>query len=219
MTSRPVVSDLLTGVLASGSILIAGVALYRTFANTNEPSHLRPSPTPEWSELVRIASWPGQKVPSSESHVALVFVGMGCEECKHVPRLLDSLLTPRGVDLAIGYLHYPLPASFPGAFEASVGAECAVRTGKLSVYLERLYNAHSLTSLRDNVTDLTAPGMSYSSCSSDPRSIQVVERHIVAGRQIGVTRTPTILIDGYLIGVPATPRAVDSVARLALRLK
>lgn len=213
---KRLLSDGPTAVLALAAIAVAAIA-WRNSAAGSSKVVLKPTPTPEWAELVRIATWPaGISSSMARRTSAIVFVGIGCRLCDSVLRAIDSVGRARRASYSVGFVHFPQPASYPGSFTVSIGAECAYQQGKLIEYLHLSFAAQNSKELVSGASQaLGIDKQRFDSCMVDPDRAQVVERHIVAARQVGIRSLPSAMINGFLVRDPLASGAIDSTWSLA----
>lgn len=208
------------GLSDVATLLIAVGALATAFRATRRPTPALPVPArrsqvPEWDELRRVALWPpSDTVRGAYSPVALAFVEPGCKACIAGIRILDSLTRIRGVRPQLGYLLFPRPSTFPGAFAAAVGAECASRTGHLQDYLDAMLAAGDSLDLVRRTAELHISRRQLSACANELAAVRVVERHLMAGRALGIQTGGVLLVGGVLVRTPIVATAIDSVLEL-----
>ncbi len=208
--SKRSISDVATLALAVGALAVAWIG-WQNSRGRLTPRIPVPTAVPEWTELVRVASFEPPRVDPSGAHVFLVILEPSCPQCQAVRKAIDSLRLTARAAFQVGYLYFPRPAVHRGAFNASVLAECAREQGKLSAYLDGLL-------LTDNPVDYAAGTARrldlnhtlLSKCMKGIASRSVVERHIMAARQLGLRQGPAVLLDGFLVRPPLSTRTLDS---------
>jgi hypothetical protein len=95
--------------------------------------------------------------------------------------------------------------------DASTMAECANAQGHLAEYLSALFLADDPADYGTiAATDLHLDENRLNECMRRTDAQALVERHVMAGRQLGLRQAPAVLLDGFLISPPLTFRALDS---------
>jgi protein-disulfide isomerase len=198
-------------VLTIGNVVmtICLVALTATYVrdrwgrSSRSPSS-GPRPISDWQTYQQAGNRIG---PVSSSVTIVEFSDFQCPFCR---RAADGIKAVREKypDVALVYRHFPLEFH-PHAKAAAIAAECAADVGRFEAYHDLLWaNADSLA-VRDltelarqaGVRDL--PG--FKQCLADPRTAARVERDRKEGLRLGVTGTPTFLINNLAIdGYPGS---------------
>lgn len=124
-----------------------------------------------------------------------------CPACKAFHDHLEAVLRSR-TDVAVDVRHWPLP-NHPRALPAALAAECARQQGRLPQMHERLMT-HEDLSTADFETIALGAGVEDSTrfrlCLSDEATAQTVRADVEAAREIGATGTPTIMVNGLVLG-------------------
>lgn len=136
-----------------------------------------------------------------------VFADYTCRFCARLDAVLDSLAPTFGRRLEVAHVHYPL---FMGGtpLAAAIASECSRSQGRFHDYHQRLYaNQAALDSIRwdDLAAEADVPDLTeFRACLSDPDTHGRVVQARALGDRIGVTVTPTMVINGRLfVGAPA----------------
>lgn len=202
-TKRGILSDAITVLLAFAAMAMGFLAWQNRLSVPARP--LRLAVVLDWAELVRVATWPPQRVETDSGAMrVLVFIEPGCTKCLDGVQTVESIAMRRGKVVRIGYLHYPRPTAFPGALSAAIAAECAQRAGRFLEYVGAMVSALDSAQLAHTSRVL------LSDCDRDSTARRIVERHILAGRQLGLRAGGAILLGGFLIRPPVSPAGVDS---------
>lgn len=162
--------------------------------------------------------------PDSTAVTIVAFVDFLCPYCADMKYVLDSLNESSQGTTRIVLRHFPLETLHPGATDAAVAFECAAARGRASEFYDRLFHAPDL-SIADHRRDwlvslATEVGirdtLGFEQCLDADESRARVERDAQVGRSLGVTGTPTILVNGRPV-VGYVPHAVlEGIIRSAL---
>jgi len=196
------------GVLVAAALAAAGSVTYGTFRPP--PSNRVDSPLRETARLLSVRDR-GFEFSSRVDMIRardtlLIFSDYQCPACKRFERVLaDYLLMPRSA-LTIGFLHFPLPGH-PQALMAATLAECARSPGQFSLAHRWLFAMQdSLRSVKAAAVPLSASvvdSAKFMRCSEQSDTSAAVASGIALARRLGVNATPTLIVNGWLAGVPA----------------
>lgn len=187
-----VVSALILGVLSTKALANRGSSSVEQQAN-------RQVTVPDYERFGK----EGQRVGVSEPTVqVVVFSDYQCPFCRIANATLDSLIKVHPKSVVLVWRHYPLGRSHPFAIDAAVAAECAAEQGRFSEYHSALFRAQdSLNSelwqklaTQVNVQDMSA----FNACRRGSPALERVRSDLMAGDRLGVTGTPTILVNARL---------------------
>jgi protein-disulfide isomerase len=179
-----------------------------------EAQLMKPRPVTNWAEVVGVS----RRADTSTGPIHVVEFGdYQCPGCGRIYAILDSVARRRGHALSIGFVHYPLKAIHPFAWQAARAADCSADQGAFVRFHEYLYrHQHDIGSPNWLTTAEKSTGIqpaSFEACLSDSsRNDRVARGASMAGR-MGINATPTFIVDGMMYpGVPPT----DVFERLAV---
>jgi protein-disulfide isomerase/uncharacterized membrane protein len=162
---------------------------------------------------------PVRDVAGPESHVKgrpgaeitiVEFSDFQCPACAQAFQDLRDLVRARA-DVRVVFRYFPLDAScnthmprtlHPDACAAAVAAECAGQQGRFWEYHDALFeNQHSLDreSLLRFARELQLDLPTFRTCLDDPAMRARVGQDVEDGIHAGVSRTPTLFINGRLV--------------------
>jgi NhaA family Na+:H+ antiporter len=130
-------------------------------------------------------------------------VMFGDYECPHTRdawRHVETLLARSGGRLRLGWRHYPVPHLHPHGMHAAEVAEAAAAQGDFWTLHRRLF-AHQDEGLEDErlLAHARAAGLDADRIAAELRDgahVAAVRADKQAGREIGLRRTPTFVVDG-----------------------
>lgn len=212
-------------VVSVSAVVLTGTALATTLRAPSGPRDPEPGsqvlavPVKDWEALTQH----GHRVGEATAAITVVeFADFQCSYCAGAAATLDSLRAAYPNQVAVLYRHYPLTRIHPHARGASIASVCAERQGAFKPFHDALYafqdsigkRPWSWFALRAGLLDTAA----LAHCIANDRSAPAtVDRDVADGDRIGVSGTPTVLINGHRLLAAPTYDVVDSIARVALR--
>ena len=112
--------------------------------------------------------------------------------------------------------------------DAAVAARCAEDQGQFWAYMQYLYANQGASensgtfdrTLFDSIaTKLGLNLGTFDSCLSDQAKLQAVQTETAQGRQLGITGTPTLFVDGKALANPQDLNAVSAAIEAAAKGK
>jgi len=193
-------------VLAAAAVVVAGAVAYRTFVQPAPPGPSRGEAEyiTEWKDGLGasrvVAGGPGAKA------VLVEFTDLECPACAAFHRTLELVRDEFPGDLEVRYVPFPLDRH-RFAMPSARGAECAATEGKLAAWIDIVYEAQDSLGLiawgelaaRAGLSDTSA----IAKCVLSRERSPAIESGLEYGARVGVSATPTILVNGWkLAGVP-----------------
>jgi protein-disulfide isomerase len=150
-----------------------------------------------------------------------VFSDFQCPFCKQLDQLLPTLLAqyPGKVDFQM--LHYPLPMH-PFALPAAVSAECARQQNQFDAFKTGLFqNQENLgpTTIDQVAKQLNLDSVAFKTCMGNQSGIEKVKEDYFFGQYLGVSGTPTVLIDGKMLGAMGPDQLRDKLEEALVNKK
>jgi hypothetical protein len=208
-------------VLSVAAISMAGAVVYREFVPRG-PRPLANSATqegayiPDWQALRPFARYIGDSV----APVLLIeFADLECPACRgfHESTLPDLRQSVR-TSFSVALVHLPL-SSHRFAKAAAHAAECAAEQGRFGRFVERVMDKQDSVGLKSwvsfardaHVVDLDK----FAECTGRPGTPPFVDSGMVAARRLGISGTPTVLVNGWRVGTTSAAeiaRVVNEVS-------
>lgn len=166
----------------------------------------------EWL-AVRAAA---QVAESDASSVLVEFVDVECPFCARIVPLLDSLEHTFGDSLEIGYAHFPLSQHrFARAGAAAI--ECARAEGRAESLLWEFLRKQDSVALLGVAGIAIRAGLSDTAklraCLESGEASPIIEAGLSTGRRIGVRGTPSLVLNGELLGSDETFQSLAEKVR------
>jgi protein-disulfide isomerase len=144
---------------------------------------------------------------SEQARVTIVeFADFECPYCRGAAPIVTNIERDYDKDVRVVFKHLPLQGH-PAAFPAARAAVCAAEQGRFWQYHDALFAEQPLTEKRLNALAAEVgldPGR-FSECLTSQRSSDVVVRDMEEAKRLGITGTPTFIVNGSVL-----PGAVTS---------
>lgn len=204
-------------VVALSAATLTGVVVARLANRRDDPNGRTFAVVPDWRQYTTGGHRLG---PAAARAVVTEFADFQCPYCARTARELDSLRAHYPTALAVVYHNYPLEEIHPSALGAAIAAECAGHEAAFASFHDELFKDQTWLGVkswtwfarRARLVDIAA----FDACTRSKQSAAAVERDIDLGNRLGVTATPTLLVNEYRILVPASPGLIDSLVRVVL---
>lgn len=197
--------NLLATVVMAVAALVVAVTVVATRTSSNLPGSSaysdRTLAAADWSALLA----GGVKTGSPDASANLVvFADFECPVCGGFAReVLPRLQERFGSGLAVTFRHWPL-TYHPMARPAAIAAECAAQQGAFWEFHDRLFavQAELARVSLDSIAFLSgvADSAAFVRCRSSETPGIVVDRDAALAQQIGAPGTPTLVLNGVLLG-------------------
>lgn len=210
-------SNAVTAILVICALTVTSLAVRKELLPQSvgpERSRSETRTVPDWRTYVD-----GQRIGPADAPVTIVeFSDFECPYCRQTADQLRTLRRKYPRDVAVVYRHFPLPYHSK-AVTAARASLCASRQGRFEAYHDAIFaNQDSLGSIgwarlaeAAAVPDLAA----FRSCVDRTDPVPQIERDLKAGKRLGVSATPTFLVNDQLIqGAP--PGALEQLVERAL---
>ncbi len=187
-----------------------------------ELSELGKDPLAEVRAMLKIDDAPAKGDPKAA--VTLIeFADFQCPVCKTLHDNLRSVL-PKYPRARLVFKDFPLSNIHPWARTASIGARCAYEQDPKAFWLlyDKVYDDQQVISAENAWTKMLdyagQAGLNadaFKSCMAGPGAAKYVDASFENGREVEVTSTPTVFVNGRRI-VGADPALLDQYIRYEL---
>ena len=140
------------------------------------------------------------------------FSDFQCPFCASVTPTLAMLLKDYSNSVRLIWKDFPLLQIHPKAKEAAAAAHCAGEQGKYWEYHDRLFadqESIEQDSFFQHANAIVLDELQFKTCVSSGKYEDKIQKSIVEGRDIGVSSTPTVFINGRRV-VGAQPYEIFS---------
>jgi len=130
-----------------------------------------------------------------------------CPSCRQLDRVLRSLL-PNHSEVRLVYKDFPLTTIHPWAMTASMAGQCAYRQNPASFWKihDIIFDAQDVITpanvwekMADFAGQLGLDAEKFRTCLADPGITREIEKTMAEGRDLNITGTPTIFVNGRRI--------------------
>ena len=196
----------MTILITACAVTVVALLVRREFfaPSTGAAPELRPVFVEQWERLLNEDQWKGR----DSGRVRVVeFVDYQCPFCIRAEDRMDELLEQYPDDLALSYRHFPLPIH-PHAFDAAVASECAGEQDRFAAFHDFLFADQESIRNESWITLARRAGVPdeerFLDCIEEDRPRDRVASDMALGDSIGITATPSFVVNGWLIvGMPA----------------
>lgn len=201
---------------AVGTVFVQGTRILHS-RGAGPEAPVPPNRVAEWLELV------GAGVPQGPARAPLqvvYFSDFECPACRTLHARLDSLSARHRGMVAVTMLHFPIESLHPHARAAAVAAECAGDQARFAEFARLLFRAQErigTTAWDALARKAGVPNLEvFRRCTAGAEAPERVRRHEALGRRLGVSGTPTVIVNGLMFDIPPSTAQLDSIAGIVL---
>jgi protein-disulfide isomerase len=194
-------------VLVGVGILGVSLVIWNVFATVTDESARRPVEVVYTSPQQLIDMAQGISIGDENAPITILeFADFQCPACQSfwgsTKPILDLAYIETG-KVRMVFHDYPFNEMHPHAFLAARGARCAAEQDSFWPYHDRLFQEQGTWSMRAEpmndflsyAADLGLNEGDFERCIKSDRHAQLVSANRVLGEQLGVSSTPTVLMD------------------------
>lgn len=139
--------------------------------------------------------------PANAFVTVLEFADFECPYCQTIQPVLQRIEREFNGKVAMAFKDFPLPMH-PNAPKAAEASHCAAAQGKYWEYHDLLFEKKQLApeSLKAYARDLKLDTKRFDACLDNGETKPIVNAHAAEAQSLVLQGTPTILINGRLIG-------------------
>jgi protein-disulfide isomerase len=205
-------------------IVFSACAVTLTWAvvqRTREDARLRQPATlstvADWKEIAAT----GLRVGPPNAPVTIVEFGdFQCPYCSQLAAVLAKLRQQYPNQLALVFRHFPIESLHSYALSAAMAAQCAAAQGSFESFHDTTFASQDSIGVRPWTWFASRAGLrdtiSLLECMASESIRAVVARDVQAGHDLGITGTPTVLVNQYRLHVAPTFARLDSLVQVAL---
>jgi protein-disulfide isomerase len=212
--------SVLTATMVGCALITTGLVVHREF--------FAPSPVSTQSTVqkpVLIRDWKshlGQGVmlgPSSAPVQLIEFADFECPFCGDFHKKLKLLRERYPMQVALTYIHFPLPGH-RFALPAARAAECAAGQARFEAMYDQLFqgqNSFGLKPWNDYATAAGVPDLpAFDACIKRTDPVARIEEDRELGAKLDVRATPTLIVNGWMLGRPPTAEELEVMVKAVL---
>lgn len=212
---RSRILDVATAIVVLCALTLAGNAAWTRFA-TKETVR-QDTVVADWESVAA-----GRRMGSAHAPVTIVEFGdYECPACRWFHRSLKAVSREYGDQVAIVYRHFPLESHLMGQ-TAARAAECAGDQGKFEQYHDMLYTNANWLGLGSRAFEsyarlaAVADSIAFAECLYSVEPVSSIEADIAEALRTGATGTPTLVINGRLLGAVPDSAELSALVRRQL---
>jgi protein-disulfide isomerase len=140
--------------------------------------------------------------PAGAPITIVEFSDFQCPYCQRVLPIMDEILAKYPDEVRLVYRHLPLESIHPRARAAAEAAACAQHQDGFWPYHDKLFaNSRALDEedLRRYAGEVGLDATAFDQCLTDGRFRAKVDADLAAARAVGISSTPTFLVNGILV--------------------
>lgn len=185
-------------------LMLAGVAL--TLRSRQHSGAIRLS-TRDWSSLLGS----GRVIGEQSAPVTVVeFVDYECSVCASMEPLVAQIVRDHPGQIRVVVHHFPIYGLHPHAELGSMVVECAAERGRFAEVHRLVLQNQPLLSLTSGIDSLIAfanvgDADAFRQCVRSPHVRSRITEDRTRGAVLGVTGTPTFVVNGEWVGSPPAP--------------
>ncbi len=206
-------------VLMIVAVGMGGAVVHREFASPATASRGTPAPPQHiqaWADVVHS----GILVGNPRATVTIAEFGdFECPYCRRFATALQSVRKQYGDRIAFVFVQYPLSGIHRFALPAARAAECAAAQNDFDSFQSLLYEKQDSLGLKPWSSFAKDAGVSdldeFSRCNGRTDAIPRVEAGRAIARRLGISATPTVLINGWRLSIPPSDTSLARIGPLA----
>jgi protein-disulfide isomerase len=209
--------DTLVGLtLAICALTVTSLVVHREVSGSMQ----RPEQKPHFITGWRADLGNGVRFGKPEAPVQLIeFADFECPFCGKFHTVLKSVRDRYPNQVALTYVHFPLPM-LRFAIPAARVAACAGEQGQFEAMSDHLleeqdsfgFKPWSEFATESGVSDLAA----FDACIKMTSPVPGVEEGRALGTKLDVKGTPTVIVNGWMLGRPPTAAELDAMVKAVL---
>ena len=168
----------------------------------------------DWEEILDAATLVGAAADGG-SITIVEFVDLECPFCRQSHIALADVKRALADSVWHYVVHYPMEDIHRFAMPAARAVECAGHEGRFTDYLELVFEKQDSLGLKTWASYAVESGVQdtirFNECNSGKGPVPRVEQGLRIGSEIDVRMTPTVLINGWLLG--NAPRDAEEYLR------
>lgn len=204
-----------TGLAAVAALTLGAVRLH-AYAAPNGGRAANTKNIAHWEQYQSA----GHRMGSNRAKVTIVeFADFQCPYCQAAESTLKTILTTHHGDVALVYRHFPLPMH-PYARDAARASECAASSGEFAELHDAFFGQRDSLGKKPWTRFASEAGIAdtaaFATCIKSKSADAAISKDEAAARKLGVTGTPTFLVNDRLLVGFAGPDTLERYVQDAL---
>lgn len=203
--------------LAACAIITTGLVVRKELYPSAKPAREIGRTVSDWHQLSESRAKHGK----ADAEVVIVeFSDFSCPYCAQMVSPLQQLAQKYPDQIAIVYRHLPRPGN-AYSYKAAIAAECGGRQNLFMRVRETLFEHQRNASERSfdhlvssvGIPDATA----FNDCLNDADMSKVIDDDVAAATSVGISATPTLVINDKILVGARTFEQLDSFVMAAMK--
>lgn len=150
--------------------------------------------------------------PANAPLSVVEFSDLECPHCKQAQPIIDKLMGDFP-NARFVFQQFPIEAAHPWAFKAATWAQCIGQENNPAFwkFVNAIYDdqlnidpQNADAKLKEHATAAGADAAKAATCATSPETAKAVRDSLELGKQVGVTGTPTVFLNGRKVGAIAS---------------
>lgn len=199
-------------LLTAVAVVSAAIVVGRGRSATASVQAL-PEKVANWKDAFAI----GYRIGDSQAPITIVEVAdLQCPVCRGFNPVVQTVLRENPGSVALIHVAYPL-SYHEQAMAAARGAECAAARGHFADWINVVYNKQDSLGKKSWASYAADAGLqdtaAIAKCAVSNGVVQRIVQGLAYGRRIGLTGTPTIIVNGWRLPDPPTTDKLRAIVK------
>lgn len=217
---KPKLDWLLSVLLVLCALVTTTAVVHREIAAPSAASTKAKDRKPIYIQDWKVQLEKGVRLGQIDAPIQLIeFADFECPFCGDFHRVLKILRDRYPAQVALTFVHFPLPMH-RFAVPAARVAECADVQGRFEAMYDRLFDEQGAFGLKpwdDYATEAGVPDLpAFDTCIKRTDAIPRIFDGRALGTKLDVNATPTLIVNGWLLGRPPSIEELDAMVRAVL---
>lgn len=209
----------LSASIGLSAVVIAASLAHREFVRPSR-APARPARASAYVEAWKDLLPVGRASGNASAKITLVeFSDLECPFCKRFNATVQSIVAKYPGDINRVFIHLPL-SMHRFAIPAARAAECAADAGRFEPMVNAVFGKQDSLGLKSWVSYAVDAGvrdtLAFARCVQQSGPVRGVDAGRKAGEQLGVSGTPTILLNGWKYGSPPSEEELETAIKSLL---
>jgi protein-disulfide isomerase len=212
--------SVLTVTLVACAVTTTALVIHREFGAPAMASSQASTQRREYIRDWRAQLGHGVRLGSTSAPIQLIeFADFECPYCGDFHKQLKGLREQYPAQVSITYVHFPLQGH-RFALPAARASECAGEQGRFEAMYDQLFEGQDSFGLKPwndyaiaaGVPDLAA----FDACTKRTEAVPRIEEGKQLGAKLDVKGTPTLIVNGWMLGRPPSREELDAMVKAVL---
>jgi len=207
---RNLLPNIFTGILVICAVIVTSLSVHQYLVGRNAAA-APPTHVEDWQRL--LTNRPVNVGSTGAALKIIEFSDYQCPYCRQIEPNLQALVKRNQNKVAIVRYDLPLTQIHPYAFKAAIASRCAAAQGVYEPYETELFHVDLASAdwvglaREAKVPDVPR----FSSCLDSKETASLVEADIKTADRIGISGTPTLVINGKVLPGAVSDQALDQL--------